>query len=132
MIGVTFAFGMKSSTFTATVTGSNPTGNVSFTENNVALANCASVALTGTEWTNDKLAQEGITRFRYYLTGLPGGADDSVSEFLEVRNTSDGPTVNGGRFGRDCIEPRSLARPVPVGALPHLSNPFATAAGLPT
>jgi len=42
-------------TFTATVTGSNPTGNVAFTSNGASIAGCTAVALSGVG--NSRMAQ---------------------------------------------------------------------------
>ncbi len=62
-------------TFTATVTGTNPTGNVAFTSNGSSVAGCSAVALTGSG--NSKTAQctTSFATVATYTIGANYGGD---------------------------------------------------------
>ena len=85
-------------TFTATVAGSNPTGNVSFTENNVALAGCGAVALTGTgnsrtaACTSSSLAV-GTHSIVASYAGDAGNAASTSTPWSQVISTNPATTV---------------------------------------
>ena len=79
--------------FTATVSGTNPIGNVSFTESNVALTGCGVIALTGTG--NSKTATctiSSLTVGSHSIVanygGDPGNAASSSSALSQVINTA--------------------------------------------
>jgi hypothetical protein len=83
--------------FTATVTGTNPTGNVSFTESNVALTGCGNVALTasgsnGTALCTIATLAAGTHSIVANYGGDPGNAASSSAPVSQVVNAAGGST----------------------------------------
>jgi hypothetical protein len=69
----------KPVTFTASVTGSNPTGNVAFTSNGSTISGCGSVALSGAGNTKTaKCNTTFATRGTYSIVGSYGGDASNV------------------------------------------------------
>ena len=67
----------QSVTFTATVTGTSPTGKVSFTSNGVAIAHCSSVVLTGSGNSKTAKCATSFASAATYTIGASYSGDGS-------------------------------------------------------
>ncbi len=87
-------------TFTASVTGSNPTGNVNFTDGEASISGCAAVALTGAAGNTRSApcSTSALTQGTHSIVASYGGdsgnAASASSALSQVVNASSGGSID--------------------------------------
>jgi hypothetical protein len=114
--------GGASVTFTATVTGSNPTGNVAFTDGGNALSGCSAVALTGSgnvrtaACTSSTLSQ-GTHSIVAAYAGDAGNAASSSSPLSQGVNAAGASNVALASNGAIASASSTISAAFPVSAV---------------
>jgi hypothetical protein len=112
----------SSVTFTATVTGTNPTGNVAFTDGGNALSGCSGVALTGSgnvrtaPCTTSALSQ-GTHSIVAAYAGDAGNAASSSSPLSQVVNAAGASNVALASNGAVASASSTISAAFPVSAV---------------
>ncbi len=109
-------------TFTATVTGTNPTGNVAFTDGGNAISGCSAVALTGSgnvrtaPCTSSALSQ-GTHSIVAAYAGDAGNAASSSSPLSQVVNAAGSSNVALASNGAVASASSTFSAAFPVSAV---------------
>jgi hypothetical protein len=109
-------------TFTATVTGSNPTGNVALTDSGNALVGCSAVALTGsgnvrTAACSTSALSQGTHSIVAAYAGDAGNAASSSSPLSQVVNAAGASNVALASTGAVASASSTFSAAFPVSAV---------------
>jgi hypothetical protein len=112
----------SSVTFTATVTGTNPTGNVAFSDGGNAISGCTAIALTGSGNVRTALCSTsalslGAHNIVAAYAGDPGNAASSSSPLAQVVNPSGASNVALASNGAVASASSTISPAFPVAAV---------------